>query len=188
MQEGGRSRTALYASFDAVKEALQFARRHPDETLILVTSGFDCGGLTISGAARSGYSVLDLPGSKENTDLIRKLLRQEKLSPEAAIDELVRFNRMTGLKTKERNYFLELCRDVTSAKDDKLPIQRLLLALAGIRDRQNGFQFTAGKHLPRPAVLMAHGAGSELFRNVKDIVEIPHKTALAAGIGGLKND
>ena len=56
---------------DAVQVAIDFAKEHPDETLILVTGDHETGGLTI-GFAGTDYDTLSGPAG-EPKDLLRQV-------------------------------------------------------------------------------------------------------------------
>lgn len=79
-------------AFDqAIGEALKFAAKHPDETLIVVTGDHDCGGLTL-GFAGTGYeSAFDVIGKSRTSYIAFSDVATEKIKNGESFDKLLEY-------------------------------------------------------------------------------------------------
>lgn len=74
---------------DAVAEALIFAQRHPDETLVIVTGDHECGGMTV-GFAGTGYNTFFTELEKQNISYVKfsEMFNEMKtMYPKATFEE-----------------------------------------------------------------------------------------------------
>lgn len=164
----------LWAFDDAVEVALEFQRRAPGETLILVTGDHETGGLSVTYALKDLASLLSanrlypvkshlemLSGIRISLQKAAELLGR-KPAPEA-LDKLVAEN-FPGF---------HLDADLREAILKQRPLERNVGyvtqgALARMVSRQTGFYWGTTGHTSEPAVAGALGPGAHLFRGYMD--------------------
>ena len=78
---------------DSVREALEFYKRHPEETLIVVTGDHECGGMTLGFAGTKYQTAFELVG------------KQKKSATDYFADELLATYRDSGKKVSEDQLF-----------------------------------------------------------------------------------
>lgn len=215
MTEGGKvdwschandAMTAIYETIafdDAVQVALDFAKEHADETLILVTGDHETGGLTI-GFATTGY------------DTHFQYLANQKMSYEAFDAEIasMRENQATfeeALAVIEKNYGLTRTadRELTLTEDElakirdayelsMLPLEErvigdaealayggyepLSMAVCHILNNKAGVAFTSYSHTGLQIPVYAAGVNAELFAGAYDNCDIFTRSMNAMGL------
>ena len=198
----------------AVLEALDFYKKHPDETLIIITADHETGGMTL------GYSLTEYSSSYE-------ILKNQKMSYEGFDNKIwpkyrsgqwsgVEDNIPENLKTDINDSFglvydrlsayqkklLEDAYDKAMASAKRMPINihefpdqdKLLysdknpvsVTLTCILDNKAGIGWTTFAHTAVPVEVHAIGADSDLFSGFYDNTDIPKKIAKAIKVE-LKN-
>lgn len=186
---------------DAVQVAIDFAKDHADETLILVTGDHETGGLTI------GFAGTDY-------DTYLTLLENQKISFQKFDDEytvnykengtsfeeaLADIEALFGLKTEGdaddklvlTDYELEQLRTAyeksingtETGEDAQLEYvmygtyDPLSVTLTHILNNKSGISFTSYSHTGLPVAVLAHGVNAEEFDGYYDNTEIFNKMA-----------
>ena len=115
---------------DAVQVAIDFAKEHADETLILVTSDHETGGLTIGFAGTDYDTYLDLLESQKisyakfDSDYVSRY-KEDKTSFEDVLKDV---EALFGLKPRARRA-ISWCSPTTSWNSSALPTRRASTAL-----------------------------------------------------------
>jgi len=164
----------LWALDDATQIALDFQKRAPDETLILVTGDHETGGLSITYALREiappsarnrlspGDSQLRMiAGIRMSLDHAAKLLGRK---PSSEMLDKVIAEAFPGFRIDA---------DLRTAILDGRPLERTMFympqgALARMIARQTGFYWGTMGHTTEPVVVGALGPGAPLFRGYMD--------------------
>lgn len=221
MVEGGKidwschandAATAIYETIalaDAVKEAMDFAAKHPDETLIVVTGDHETGGMTI-GFATTAYEthfnyIKNQNVSFEDFDKIVEKMRADKISFEDALKEI---EKSFGLKASgegvaESDKGLVLTeKEIATLRDayelSMLPSEQRVLGdkealLYGgyeplsvtcchILNNKAGLAYTSYAHTGLQLPVYAEGCNSEFFVGSYDNTNIFDKLMKAMGL------
>ena len=186
---------------DAVQVAIDFAKEHPDETLILITGDHETGGLTIGFAGTDYDTYLSLLDSqkisfakfdsdyvaayKENkTDFNTVLADIEKLFGLKAKGD-------TGDKLVLTEYELGLLKTAyeksVNEKDTGMVQQAeyvaygtyepLSVTITHILNNKSGVSFTSYSHTGLPVAMFADGVNADQFDGYYDNTEIYEKLA-----------
>lgn len=199
--DAGATVTDTLAMADAVQVAIDFAKKHPDETLILVTGDHETGGLTI------GYAGTDY-------DTYLDVLSNQTISYAQFDEQYVSHYKENGttfetaMKDVETLFGLKL----TGAEDDRLVLteyetKRLRTAyelimsdynvadytqeqyvlyggynpfsvtVTHILNNKSGVDFTSYSHTGLPVAVFADGVGAEDFGGYYDNTDIFNKLA-----------
>ena len=190
MVEGGETDGACHAHdlpaaigetliFDqAVAAALEFQKKHPAETLILVTNDHETGGMALGGSG--GGSLLFLhtkvAGQKKSQEVFDKKViefRAKKTTFEEAlpaIKEFFGFEELAPASAKLlADAYAESMKDPASRRKDEAyltlyaRLEPLSAACSNLLGRQAGISWNSYNHTYMPAPVSAVGAGSELF-------------------------
>lgn len=177
---------------DAIKVAVDFYNKHKDETLIIVTSDHETGGLTL-GSERSNGLRLDLfqhqkISAQEFERILNDLKEQDrKISFDEVLD-LVKINfglgdESTGLELSKmesdwlfeayENEFIEMRevdpdRDYLDQSSDKVFTERILTILG----EKAGIGWTTGGHTAAKVPVKVLGVGDGYFKSTIDNTEI----------------
>lgn len=217
MVEGGKIDWACHANdaasaikdtqiFDeAVQKAVDFAKKHPNDTLILVAGDHECGGLTL------GYA-----GTKYDTDF--EVLGSQKISFQKFDDETFKdfsgdFDAAKALITENfglkfegdpkkdvmvlSEYQIKQLQDAFEAtKLDKKELKKeetyalyggynpLGVAVTHILNQKAGLSWTSFSHTGVPISVSAMGPGSEKFTGAYHLADIALKTMEVMGNPG----
>ena len=168
----------VFALDEAVKVALKFAEKHPDETLIVVTGDHETGGMTM-GFAGSGYTLhierlalqkcsygqfkQILKEASENagksfTFEDAKKLLTEYFSFEFSGKSPMRIN--AGEEALLRSYF----------KKDKLEVGARI-----VMSRKAGVGWTSGGHTGMPVLTTSYGVDAKIFTGYYENTDIAKK-------------
>ncbi len=186
---------------DAVQVAIDFAKDHADETLILVTGDHETGGLTIGFAGTDYDTYLDLlenqkiSYAKFDSDYVASY-KENKTSFE---DVMADVTELFGLKTEGAaddklvltDYELAKLRaayektvngTATSEYEQEETVlygsyEPLSVTLTHIINNKAGISFTSYSHTGLPVAVLADGVGSEDFVGYYDNTEIYNKLA-----------
>ena len=199
--DAGATVTDTLALADAVQVAIDFAREHPAETLIVVTGDHETGGLTIGYAGTDYDTYLDtlsnqkisyaqfdeqyVAGYKENQTPFEDAMKDVeelfglKLAGEEG-DRLV----LTEYETERLKAAYELVLG-DAAADSYTQEQSLLyggynpfsVTVTHILNNKSGVDFTSYFHTGLPVAVFAQGAGEDAFTGYYDNTEIYNKLA-----------
>ncbi len=177
---------------NAVKKAIDFYNKHPDETLIIVSADHETGGLAV-GCDKMGY--------KSNL----KILKNQKGSLEAYIDSVkikkkqnFSFEQMItfssdfwginkdslnndDLSALEQSFdkFINNNENSENQYSKSNPLANTWLALV---NEKAGIGWTTGSHSANPVPVWAIGIGQEFFNGYYDNTDIPKKIAKIMGL------
>ena len=191
---------------DAVQVAIDFAKEHADETLILVTGDHETGGLTIGFAGTDYDTYLDLlenqkiSYAKFDSDYVAAY-KENKTSFE---DVMADVEKLFGLKTQGEEgdklvlteYELEQLRAAyeksingTAASEYEQEeyvlygtYEPLSVTLTHIINNKSGISFTSYSHTGLPVAVLAQGVNSEVFDGYYDNTQIYQKMADMLGV------
>ncbi len=190
---------------DAVKTAYEFYKKHPKETLIVVCSDHETGGLTL-GHAVTGYETnlqllqhqnISCEAFTDKIDSIKKKNRGKCRYADVypLLQKHFGFDRIPGLELSK--YDIE---DLKQAlKDDKRnsfqqrredarlecaygPYDPVTTVACRLLNHKSGLDFTTFSHTALPCPTHAVGAGSETFLGFYDNTEIPSKIMQLFGL------
>ena len=186
---------------DAVQVAIDFARTHADETLILVTGDHETGGLTI-GFAGTNYdtyiSLLDsqkISYAKFDSDYV-KGYKEAKTPFETVLSDIealfgLKVNGDKGDKLVMTDYELGLLKTAyeksINEKDTGMVKQAeyvaygtyepLTVTITHILNNKSGVAFTSYSHTGLPVAMFASGVNAEQFDGYYDNTDIYVKLA-----------
>ena len=191
---------------DAVQVAIDFAKEHADETLILVTSDHETGGLTIGFAGTDYDTYLDLLESQKisyakfDSDYVSRY-KEDKTSFEDVLKDV---EALFGLKPQGEegdklvltDYELEQLRAAyeksvngTAASQYEQEeyvlygtYEPLSVTLTHIINNKSGISFTSYSHTGLPVAVLAHGVNAGQFNGYYDNTQIYHKVAGMLGL------
>ena len=191
---------------DAVQVAINFAKDHADETLILVTGDHETGGLTIGFAGTDYDTYLDLLDNQKvsftkfDTDYVAKY-KENKTSFDDVMKDV---EQLFGLKTQGEegdklvltDYELATLKaayeksinDVVASEYEQEEYvlygtyEPLTVTLTHIINNKAGVSFTSYSHTGLPVAVLAQGAGSEKFEGYYDNTDIFDKMAALVGV------
>lgn len=193
---------------NAIKKAVSFSKRHPGETLIVVTGDHECGGLTLGFAGTkyaTNFSILS------NQKVSFTKFDQEVLGPFKKNNKNASFNRIKKMITQ--NFGLKFYGD---AKKDPMVLESheiaqlqqsfkesmlnkkkrsknketyllyggyepLTVTITHILNQKAGLSWTSYKHTGVPVSTSAMGPGHELFNGFYDNTEVALKIMAAMG-------
>jgi alkaline phosphatase len=192
----------------AISAAYDFYKKHPDETLVIVTGDHECGGLTL------GFA-----GTKYGSNF--ELLKHQKVSHQKFADEIIpafkkgedrSFEAMKPIITDsfglqfgtggasdlqlaqheieelEEAFLRTMAGVEIRAKDPRTYLlyggyDPLTVKITHILDQKAGLAWTSYKHTAVPVATCAVGAGSETFNGFYDNTDIALKTMDLMGFG-----
>ena len=199
--DAGATGTDTLALADSVQVAVDFAKEHPDETLILVTGDHETGGLTIGYAGTDYDTYLDTLSNqkisyaqfdeeymakyKENNTSFEDAMKDVealfglKLSGDES-DRLV----LTDYETERLKTAYELSMTEYNA-DEYTQEQKVLygeynpfsVTVTHILNNKSGVNFSSYSHTGLPVAVFADGAGADAFDGYYDNTEIYNKLA-----------
>lgn len=186
---------------DAVQVAIDFAKEHADETLILVTGDHETGGLTIGFAGTDYDTYLTLlesqkiSFSKYDEDYV-EAYRENKTSFDDVLKDI---EELFGLKTEGEqddklvltDYEKEQLRvayeksvnETDTGMDEQQEYvmygsyEPLSVTITHILNNKSGISFTSYSHTGLPVAVLAEGVNSEVFDGYYDNTEIYNKLA-----------
>ncbi|MBN2515367.1 MAG: alkaline phosphatase [Deltaproteobacteria bacterium] len=218
MIEGGKIDWACHANdamaaiedtiaFDeAVKRALAFYEKHPEETLIVVTGDHECGGLTLGFAGTVYESYFDvLKGQRLSfqafTDSIMAEYKKSKKDGASFEDMIPKIELYFGLTMKGngpmvlKDFEIAELRDAFDKSMKNIEINEgtqeyllyggydpLTVKLTHILNRKAGLGWTSYSHTGVPVTTSAIGKGAALFNGYYDNTDIAKKIMLLMGL------
>ena len=183
--------------FDAaIGEALKFAEKHPEETLIVVTADHDTGGTKINDIAK--YRKEAILKQTQSLNTMTGAVNQMKKNKASAADMIRAVTTAVGitdLSAGEKARIESACQQFISGKQTKTDkftasmgygkYNPLVVEALRIRDIRNGFNYTSFGHTPAKVITFVKGAGAENFKAPQENSDIPHRIAAAAGFSGV---
>jgi len=144
---------------EAVRVALEFQKKHPDDTLIVVTADHETGGLTIVNKDMDPKGLLNIkdPGTVEKivvTDIVSL-----KPTPEELIKNISEAMGLKSISDEDQKILIDLYKQDKITGDGSLlnEVKRLMYAQAGATWTTTGH---TSANVPTTAV----GVGSEAFK------------------------
>ncbi len=205
MVEGGKIDWACHANdaataigemiaFDkAIEEAVRFAEKHPDETLIVVTGDHECGGMTI-GFAGTHYDSFPARIGRQTMSFL-KFNRQVQAwrrngTPLAealpTIKEIFGFDKLSAYEISqlEAAYARSMQRSRQRVKNDETYLcygdyEPLTVKCTHLVDRQAGLGWTSYSHTGVPVTTSARGVGQERFNGYYENTDIFDKIRIS---------
>ncbi len=198
--------TAMYETIgfaDAVQVAVDFAKDHPDETLIVVTGDHETGGLTVGFATTAYDTHFDYLTkqniSYEDFDKLVGQMREEGKTFEEALEII---KNCYGLTTEEgsdltltadetariKNAYLQSmlpgAQRVYGAEEAYLygGYEPLTVTCSHVLNNKSGLCFTSYSHTGLQLPVYAHGVNSENFVGSYDNTDIFFKLMSAMGL------
>lgn len=184
---------------DAVQVAIDFAKEHDDETLILVTGDHETGGLTIGFAGTDYDTYLTLLNSqkisfaKYDSDYVAAY-KENKTSFEDVLKDI---EELFGLKVSGEEddklvltaYEQEQLRiayeksinETATGADEQLEYvmygtyEPLSVTITHILNNKSGISFTSYSHTGLPVAVLADGVNADVFNGYYDNTEIFNK-------------
>ncbi len=220
MVEGGKIDWACHAndaaafihntvSFDnSIAEAVEFAKKHPKETLIVVTGDHECGGLTLGFAGTKYGSYYDALKPQEVsfqkfTDEVVTLWKEENKGNVNFDDIIPSITHYFGLKFEGdakkdpmvvKDYQLAMLKDAykrtmngDKCKEPELynlygGYDPLTTAITHVLNNNAGLGWTSFKHTGVPVSTSAMGVGAMSFNGYYDNVDIAFKIMSVMGV------
>ncbi len=221
MVEGGKIDWACHANdaatcayevvaFDqAIGVAMEFAAKHPTETLIVVTGDHDCGGLTI-GFSGTGYeSAFDILANATTSYALFSEAATTKIAAGDSFEKLLKYaceeygftNNIAGdgqnriSQTMELSDFeVKMLREAYTKSRTKKSEQRdeylniyggsdpFTTTCTNILNNKSGIEFASFSHTAVPVMVFADGASAEIFSGYYDNTDIAKKIIEAAAL------
>jgi alkaline phosphatase len=205
MVEGGKVDWACHANdaassisdvlaFDkAVSEAVSFAKKHPAETLIIVTGDHETGGMSI-GFAGTQYTtffdrIANQKGSyvKFNSTILEPYKSTHTFANAKLADILAEVEKFFGIKYSElsdaekdlleRSFIRSMKGDVEKVKQEDIYLlyggyEPLTVTLTHMVNSRAGIGWTTYSHTGVPVSTFASGAGQDLFYGYYDNTDL----------------
>ena len=180
---------------DAIKVAYEFYKKHPKETLIVVTADHETGGLVL-GTGRYALNLKALQYQKNSTDVLSQRISDLR----KAKGNKVTWEDMKALLAEEMGFWKQLplswsqerkLRDefeksfvknkVVFAESMYLKSEPMAACAKEVMNEMAMVGWVSGGHSAGFVPVFAVGAGSHLFGGKIDNTEIPKRIAKAAG-------
>lgn len=199
MVEGGKIDWACHANdaatvihdlidFDnAIGYAMEFALKHPDETLIVVLGDHETGGLSLGNKAmRYETNFALLHNQKKSFDALVETIKpliENKSTFEQAL-EFVKTELGLGvsipLSENDKQKLQKSWETSVNYKNSDVEflygsVQQYLLTAMQMLNEKAGIGWTTNSHTGIPVVMHAHGVGSEQFDGILDNTDIPKR-------------
>lgn len=196
----------VFAFDEAVKVAVEFAKKYPQDTLIVVTGDHECGGMSI-GFAGTKYDTFFTKLVNQNISFVKF---EEKLSDLKSKNPSLKFEDVMPVITSHfglvikgdkseldlTEYEIKLLKDAfsESIKDKKDRIKNeenyilygsydpLVVTITHILNRKAGIGWTSYSHTGVPVPTYAMGVGESLFDGYYDNTDIFRKLVSIMGI------
>jgi len=183
----------------AIEEAIAFYKKHPNETLIIVTADHETGGMSL-GNTKNGYKNHLKILAKQNVsqEKLHSAIEKFKIvTPNANFKDVLKLiEEHTGLSTDgDHALTAEELADLNVAyqiyfrnkkpKTDKNTYSKtdlLVKTAISILNTKAGIGWTSSTHTGSPVPVFAIGEGQELFSKFQDNVDIPKNILKASGI------
>ena len=166
----------------AVRAALEFASRHAEETLIVITSDHEVGNLRVISNNATNFHLKQKYHYLELSNRLSMYLRQ-RYNDEKLIAAALKMVQLKYVSAGEQRRLQLVCRFFREGKKLKhyAGFNPLVIEVMRMRDKRNGVTYSSCYHTGKPVITTVHGAGSQHFSNLKKNSDIPHCIAAAAG-------
>ena len=172
----------------AIRVAFDFMKKHPQDTLIIVTADHDTGGLNIDKAVNNPLWKKQPLGSGAIESEFQKLFRT-KASDQELIDFLCKrlgLGEFTDAEKAIMQTAITAQRDPELRKSKRKQYRSMygsynpvVIQALRIRDARCGVSWTGFNHTDRKVITNAMGAGADFFKNVKENSDIPSAISMA---------
>ncbi|MBN1554112.1 MAG: alkaline phosphatase [Phycisphaerae bacterium] len=152
---------------DAVRVALDFLKKHPEDTLIVTTADHECGGLKIVNANRNPGGLLNVKDPDEVEKIIANDIVGMKPTPGELITNITEGMGLEAVSEKDRTILIDLYQ-----KDKIKGSGGLVNEVKRLMYEQAGILWTTGGHTPANVPTTAAGAGSEAFQGTYENTHI----------------
>jgi len=195
---------------DSIRKAVDFAKQHPNETLIAVTGDHECGGLTLGWSGTKYASHFDILG-KQNISFQRfsdEVLRNYKAGCEGTCtfqDVQPMITNYFGLKFEgcpkddhlvledyqiamlKESYFRSMLGEKVKSKDPATGVlyggyEPLTVTITHLLNNKAGLGWTSYKHTGVPVSTSAMGVGAEIFNGYYDNTDVAKKIMSVMGV------
>ncbi len=199
--DAGATVTDTLALADSVQVAIDFAKEHPDETLILVTGDHETGGLTIGYAGTDYDTYLDTLSNQKISyaQFDEEYMAKYKENNTSFEDAMKNVEELFGLKLSGdetdrlvlTDYEIERLKtayelSMTDYNTDEYTQEQKVLygeynpfsvTVTHILNNKSGVNFSSYSHTGLPVAVFADGAGADAFDGYYDNTEIYNKLA-----------
>ncbi len=162
---------------NAVKNAYEFYKKHPTETLIIVTADHETAGLGLGHAKKYFLDLTDVTKTKVSTEHAFAGFKSTDLAVVKAFAQ--EYFGLSDLSKKEEATLVKAIK-----KEIKKPSKKsytgkrpIAMAINNIVSARSGINWTSKKHTAAPVVLTAVGVGSERFSGYLDNTQISKRLA-----------
>ena len=166
----------------AVRVAMEFAAKHPGETLIIVTGDHETGGMTM-GFAGTGYNLyMDRLALQTCTtgEFVRRVRAARKRNPKLTFEDVrPLLEKAYGFKFEGKGPMGLTAKELKRLRDaampgGKGPIRASALGKAAriIMSAKAGVGWTSGSHTALPVLTTSYGNGAERFSGFLDNTDI----------------
>ena len=204
--DAGATVTDTLALADAVQKAIDFAKKHPEETLILVTGDHETGGLTIGFAGTDYDTYLDSLSNQtiSYAQFDEQYVAAYKENGTSFEDAMKDVEKLFGLKLQGKDddrlvltdYEQQRLRTayelaMSDTKSSDYTQEQYVLygtynpfsvTVTHILNNKSGVDFTSYSHTGLPVAVFAQGAGADSFTGYYDNTEIYQKMAALVGV------
>lgn len=203
--DAGATVSDTLALADAVQVAIDFAKVHPGETLILVTGDHETGGLTIGFAGTDYDTYLDTLANQKISyaQFDEQYVTAYKENGTAFEDAMKDVEALFGLKTAgeagdrlvltayelgrlRTAYALAMSDDGAEPTQEQAVLygeyNPFSVTITHILNNKSGVDFTSYAHTGLPVAVFADGVGAEDFGGYYDNTEIYHRLAAILGV------
>ncbi len=190
---------------DAVAVAYEFYKKHPNETLIVVTADHETGGMSLGSRSRGYDSDISLLcNQKESYDAFNEKVAQfkNKYNGKPTFKQFIDFlNQEIGLGKEGMeltNGYLSTLKQAFEASQGKLSSTQidivndeygdydpLTMAAIKVLNQKAGIGWTSYSHTGSQVPVYAIGVGEELFIGQMDNTDIPKRIAKVMGMEGV---
>lgn len=184
--DGGASVRETINFNNALRIAYDFYRKHPNETLILVTADHETGGMSV-GCRTTGYSVhpevaraQKISKDKFN-EYCRNLVDAGKMPSWDEMQKFLEENLGYGTAVKLSDNELNDLRDTYATSFVKKEPWRFVDKAISLLNSKSGFGWTTNDHTGHPVPLYVIGAGSDKFTGFNDNTDLPKKILKLTG-------
>ncbi|MBR2632898.1 MAG: alkaline phosphatase, partial [Lentisphaeria bacterium] len=168
-----------------IARVLDFAAKHPEETLVVVTADHDTGGLQLDGKVPVGF----WKKSSHTYNTINRAL-QKMRAAKASKEKMIDFAcKAAGIEVPVSGKAAEVINAAADRFVDGKQTEKgsmygkynpLVVAVLHARDAQNNFHYTTFSHTPAKVPTFALGNGSRLFVAPMENSDIPRRISIAA--------
>ncbi len=184
--DGGSSVREVKNFDNALKIAYDFYKKHPKETLIIVTADHETGGMSV-GCQSTGYSVRP------------EMARGQKISKEKFVEYCEEIIASGNIPAWDNMYeylkdkfgfdtVIKLSDKEIQALKEEYAISMMNkdawsfgAAVCGVINTKSGFGWTTGSHTGHPVPLYVIGYGANNFSNFNDNTDLPKKILKLTG-------